>query len=981
MNEGLLSLLPRFELPWALLFLVLVPWTVWSGSRIRSLSPGRKWTAIVLRSMIVICLTGALAGTQIVKEPDRLAVFFLLDRSNSIPEDLRGRSAAMVRNVAQQYRTGKDEAGLIVFGEQPSVELGMGRSLKIREIRSVVGGEQTDTAAAMRLAMAAFPQGYMKRMVIYSDGNETRGSALEEAKSAQAAGIAVDVVPLKIGGAHEVLVREVTAPNRVNTGEPFQLRAVVHAQQECEATLKVFQRLQHGKRILAPRKVTLHKGDNVFLLTQELDATGFYEYEVVVQSDADTVMANNEGHAFTMVRGEPTVLFVETDPARSIFLKPALEAEGLRVEQRTPASMPISLAGLQNYEAIVLSNVSATDLSAEQLVCLGAAVRDLGIGLVMIGGPDSFGAGGFLDTPVEAALPVDMDIKQRKVLPRGALVLIMHTCEIPDGNVWAREIGLASLNVLSSQDLMGALGYMYNVGPRESANQWIFSLQPVGDKQMMRRTLTAASSRIGDMPAVGPTLQMAYNALKGADAAVKRVVIISDGDPAAPTAGLLDQLKEAGVSVSTVCIAPHSPNDEDMLAWIALKTGGQFYSVTSPTNLPQIFTKEAATVKRGILIEKPFEPKLKHESELLTGLAGSPFPKLRGYVVTTPKNKAVVPLVSHEDDPVLAHWRYGLGKSVAFTSDVSNRWASDWLKWEGFNRFWAQTVRWAMRQATPSTFRVETRIKDGMGHIRIDAVDENGRFVNFLRPKATVVGPAPDFMRQTPELTQTGPGIYEAGFPVNRRGAYMINLTYETGDGGKGMIQAGLSLSYSREYEHHTTNYPLLENIAAAAGGRVLDVSDNPFRHDLKVSPDIASVWQYLALLAALLFPVDIFVRRVAVDFAAAYGELAVQLRRIPALSRMVPQPTSRTEPVTGRYGAARTKDTAEESGVESPAFGVPLPAHSPTLPEGEGQQVSAVGDEAEPREEYTKRLLEAKKRARARRKPLRGQDGSQEET
>jgi hypothetical protein len=515
----------------------------------------------------------------------------------------------------------------------------------------------------------------------------------------------------------------------------------------------------------------------------------------------------------------------------------------------------------------------------------------------------------------------------------------------------------------------------------ESANQWIFSLQPVGDKQMMRRTLTTASSRIGDMPAVGPTLRMAYNALKGTDAAVKRIVIISDGDPAAPTAELLSQLKDAGVSVSTVCIAPHSPNDEDMLAWIALKTGGQFYSVTSPTNLPQIFTREAATVKRGILIEKPFEPKPKHESELLTGLARNPFPKLRGYVVTTPKNKAVVPLVSHEDDPVLAHWRYGLGKSVAFTADVTNRWASDWLKWEGFNRFWAQTVRWAMRQATPSNFRVETRIKDGMGYIRIDAVDEKGRFVNFLRPKATVVGPAPDFMRQNPELNQTGPGIYEAAFPVNRRGAYMINLTYETGDGAKGMIQAGLSLSYSREYEHHTTNYPLLENIAAASGGKVLDVSDNPFRHDLKVSPDIAPVWQYLALLAALLFPADIFVRRVAVDFAAAYAVLAAQLRRIPGLSRMGPEPIPRTEPVTGRYGAARSADTTPELGVASPTFGMPLPADSPTLPEGEEQEVSTVGDEAEPGAEYTKRLLEAKKRARARRKSRGGQDGSQEET
>lgn len=979
MNEGLISLYPRFTFGWALLLLLLVPWTIWMGCRLRSLPPGRKWTAIVLRTLVLVCLIAALAGTQLVKETDRLAVFFLLDRSNSIPEELRLASTQAVRNVSQEHQTGKDEAGVIAFGELPRIELSMGPSLELREIRSFVGGEQTDLAAAMRLAMAAFPQGYMRRMVIYSDGNETRGSALEEARMAQAAGIAVDVVPLTIGGAHEVLVREVTAPNSVNTGEPFRLRAVVHAKQECEATLKVYQRLQHGKRILAPRRVILHEGDNVFLLSQELFSPGFYEYEVAIESDADTVVANNEGHAFTMVRGEPTVLYVESNPGKSVYLKSALEAEGLLVEQRTPASMPVSLAELQRYDALVLSDVSSTDLSAEQLKALEAAVRDLGIGLVMIGGPSSFGAGGFIDTPVEAALPVDMDIKQRKVLPRGALVLIMHTCEIPDGNAWAREIGLASLNVLASQDLMGALGYLYQVGPMESGESWIFPLQPVGDKTMMRATLITASSAIGDMPAVGPTLQMAYTALKGADAAVKRVVIISDGDPAAPTKGLLGRLKEAGISVSTVCIAPHSPNDQNMLRWIALETGGQFYFVTTPQNLPQIFTKEAAAVKRGMLVEEPFVPVLNHDSELLSGLSGAPLPQLKGYVVTSPKNKAVVPLVSHEGDPVLAHWRYGLGKSVAFTSDITTRWAGDWLGWQGFNQFWAQTVRWAMRETTPTNFRVDTKVKEGKGYVKIDAVDHQGRFVNFLRPRAVVVGPAPEFTTYTLELSQTGPGIYETSFPVNHRGSYMINITYETETGSQAMIPAGLALSYSREYDFNNTNLPLLEQITDASGGKVVSATDNPFRHDLKSSPTITPIWHYLALLAALLFPVDIFVRRVAIDYAAAYARALTLLKNAPGLGRMIAAPTPKPTPVTGRYGAARSPESATDPDAVARSFGI-APAAAASRQPGEGREYVEMEETAE-ETDYTKRLLAAKQRARDKQKRRSGRDEPEEES
>ncbi|MEW6350627.1 MAG: VWA domain-containing protein [Thermodesulfobacteriota bacterium] len=999
MND-LFSYVPfRFVYPAALLLLLLVPWGVWQGLKVHSLSRGRRWTVVILRSVSLVCLVCALAGIETVKTLDRLAVFFLLDQSYSVPDELRRASVQMVNNVCAQFQTGKDQSGVIVFGEQAGIELGMGHATKFRAIRSLVRGDQTNLASAMRLAMSAFPKGTMKRMVILSDGNETQGHAIEEAKIAQSAGIAVDVLPLVIDTTKEVRVKEVNAPNRVKADEPFQLRAVVQADQDCEATLRIFQRLPEGRRALTPRTVTLQKGDNVFLLTQELHSAGFYEYDVVVESDADTVKANNEGHAFTMVQGEPTVLYVETDPAHSAHLKPALEHEGLKVVQTDPAGMPSSLAGLASYDALICSNVSAADLNADQLKIIETAVRDLGIGLVMIGGPDAFGAGGLLGTPVEAALPVDMDIRQRKILPRGALVLIMHTCEIPDGNVWAREIGLAALNTLSAPDLMGAIGYMHGfykgdtqlVSLEPAADQrtvvdngympgllaagsghsWIFPVQPVGDKTMMRRTLTKAASYLGDMPDTGIGLNMAYHALVKEDAAVKRVVMISDGDPAAPTAELLTRLNTAKVAVSTVCIAPHSPNDVDMLRWVANQTGGQFYHVTDPRNLPQIFTKEAAVVKRGILMEQAFAPRLHHDSEVLAGLAGKSLPTLRGHVLTTPKERAVVPLVSPDDDPVLAHWRYGLGKSVAFTSDVTGRWAAEWLRWEGFNRFWAQAVRWAMRENSEGNFRVDTRVRDGKGHIRVDAVDEQGRFVNFLKPRAVVAGPAPEFARHDVELTQTGPGIYEASFPLGSKGAYVINIAYSHADGSSGLLHGGLSLGYSREYEHHTTNLRLLNRIVATSGGRMLGPADNPFTHDLKIAPTITSVWQYLAVVAVLLLPVEIFVRRVVIDFSAILTPVRALLKKIPGLAKIVSGPSIAPGPVTGRYAAATRAERTVDAGPAPESFGSAPPEVGPI---SEDSKAPAAEESREP----TRRLLDVKKRVRRERTGTAGEEGKE---
>ena len=951
---------PRFIFPWALLLLLLVPWSIYVAARIRSLGFGRKWTAIALRCVILACLVLALAGAEIVRRNDDLAVYFLLDHSDSVTEDARRFAAQTVRNAADTYMTEHDKAGVIVFGRDASIELKADATLGLRDVQSFVDGSQTDLAAAMRLAMAAFPQGHMKRIVVYSDGNETLGSAIEEAKIARAAGVAVDVVPLRNEERPEVRLKEVAAPAQANADEPFQLRITAHADQDGEAVLRVAQRAGEERRLMPEQRVTLQKGDNTFVLSQELKSAGFFEYDVSIESATDTVQANNVGRAYTVVHGEPRILYIEGDPANSVYLEPALRAEGLQVESGTPGSLPSSLGQLQNYDAVVLSDVSSTDLTSDQMHSLEAMVRDLGIGLVMVGGPHSFGAGGFLDTPVEKALPVDMDIKQRKMLPRGALVLVMHTCEFVDGNAWAREIALASLNVLSSQDLMGGLGYT------GQGDTWLFPMRPVGDKNYMRQAIRDSSMQIGDMPDTNPSLQMAYDALVNADAAAKRVLLISDGDAAAARGALLGDYKDAGIAISAVCINPHSPSDRHSLERLADATGGQFYFVDDAKNLPQIFTKEAAVVKRGLLVETPFTPQPNNDSELLHGLGETPMPQLQGYVVTSPKENATIALVSHEGDPVLAQWRYGLGKSVAFTSDAANRWAADWLGWEGFNRFWAQAVRWATRELSPSSFHVETGVRDGRGEIRIDAVDPQGKFINFLKPRGVVTGPGPDFARREVELVQTGPGIYETDFPLADAGVYMINLLYDREDGTQGMVPAGLALGYSPEYEFTGTNMPGLEQIAALGGGAIRTPEDNPFRHDLVAAPSVTPIWHWLVIVALCLLPVEVFVRRVVVPFAELYAPVAAMLRRIPGIGRIVPKPAARPVPVTGTYSAARAVERTFEAGPSAPpSLGSTPVAGTPATTEAEA--APAQSKPAAPPSDYTQQLLAAKERAMAR--------------
>jgi uncharacterized membrane protein len=968
-----MSYLPRFAWPWVLLLLFTIPWSVYLGARIRSLPPFRKWTAITLRSLILAALIAALAGVELVKTSDRLAVFFLLDQSNSIPEDLRSESVQWVRNLSDTYMDIKDEAGAIAFGGDASIELRVGPSLDLESIQSYVNGEETNIAGALRLAMAAFPEGYMRRVVLLSDGNETLGAALEETKLARAEGIAVDVMPIHTAHRQEVRVREVSAPSQSNADEPFQLRTVVHADGAGAAQLTVYQKAGSQRRLLSNQAVQLDAGDNVFMITQELQNAGFYEYEVSVQAENDGIAENNVGRGFITVQGEPKVLYVEGNPETGSQFEDALREEGLVVQRSAPAFMPASLAQLQSFDGVILSDVAAVDFSVKQLAMFEAMVRDHGIGLVMTGGANSFGAGAYLDTPVERALPVNMDIKQRKILPRGALVTVLHTCEIQGGNVWARDIALAALNVLSAQDLMGALGYLY-----PSGDNWIFPLQPVGNKKKMAQAIRTGSTNIGDMPAMGPTLELAYKSLVNADAAVKRCVVITDGDPAPPSNALLQKYVDAKISISTVCIGPHGSSDQSMLFRLAKSTGGEYYFVNNPQQLPLIFAKEASVVKRGLFIEDEFTPIFQHDSELLYGLLDNAMPPLKGYVVTSPKESATVPLVSHEDDPVLAHWRYGLGKSVAFTSDVGVRWAEPWLGWEGYKRFWSQTVRWSLRELPSSDFHVETRRENGVGHIRIDAVDAAGGFVNFLRPTGVVT--TPDFKRLEVELEQTGPGIYEGRFPVRESGVYMANLQYATDQEGNtaSMTPTGLAVDYSQEYEYNTSNLPLLEELAAAGGGRVLNQEDNPFLRDIKASATVTSVWHYFVIFAACLLPFEIFVRRVVIPITYITNAVAWCLRLLPGMKRRIRAPEFRPNAATGHYGAAAKEFTFGDDAPEA-SFGTvaepgetfvpPLPT-TPTEPKTPGE----AG-----RTEYTRQLLAAKGRAESRLK-LGSQEDKNEE-
>jgi hypothetical protein len=447
------------------------------------------------------------------------------------------------------------------------------------------------------------------------------------------------------------------------------------------------------------------------------------------------------------------------------------------------------------------------------------------------------------------------------------------------------------VRTLSRLDLIGILAYNWQ-GPSD----WVFPLSPAGDKEAVIAAIE--QMQMGDMPSLHNHLQTAYDKLKDCDAAQKHVIVISDGDPVAPTPELLAQCREAGITCTGVAIFPHSAMDVQSLLRVAQSTGGRFYDVKDPQQLPQIFIKEAQVVRRALIIEETFTPQISYSlSEIVKGLSNT-MPNLDGYVVTGPRgglNQVV--LTSGQSDPILATCQSGLGRCAAFTSSVDSRWASSWLQWSGFERFWEQAVRWAAKPSQSADCEVFADVQGRQVTINVEAIDVEGKFIQFANIEGQII--APDVSTGALELTQVGPGQYHGQFQAAASGSYIVNLRYKklADDTTTQFTHTTVTIPFAPEFRDLTDNAPLLAEVSDISGGRIL--SSDPNQADLfdyaglKFPETEMPLLRPLMLIWLALFLLDVAARRVILD-VRAIARRAVSFVRLKNTERKADQTLDR---------------------------------------------------------------------------------------
>ncbi len=898
-----------FTTPLALLLFLIAPVVIYVGIPRVKFRRGRDLASLILRLAILALLIFALAGTQIVRAADKLAVVFLVDVSDSVGQQAQEAEFAYVQQAMASMRP-DDEAAVVVFGGNALVERPMSSVRELAPIRSTPSKGNTNLEQAIGLGLALYPSDAAKRMVILSDGQQTIGDAEVAARRAAATGVQISYVPFTRPDAPEVELSDVNVPASVDAGQTFDLSLTVTSANATPATITVFA----AGEIIHREQVNLQQGANHYTLTLQAGSTGFRDFRVQVDPlSSDSFYQNNQLSTFSQVVGPPRVLLVSTSDDDSQYLLKALQEQGLTIDTVRPDGLPDGVPALANYNSIILDNVPATQLSPQRMTALQSYVRDLGGGLVVVGGPDAYGPGGYFQTPLEETLPVDMQIRDQQRVPQLTIAYVIDRSgsmsAVGSSGVenieLAKEAIIRSLDFLQSTDRAGIVSF-------DTQGYWIAEPQPVLDRSALQNLVATLRASGGTDILAG--MQLAADAMKQEPSQRKHIILLTDGG--ANQRGLIelagDLYTNYGVTTSVIAIGAGAAS---FLEQMAQAGGGNYHVAELIETIPSIFTQETVLATRSYIIEKEFTPSLTAVSPIMDGITSTP--TLLGYVATSPKQTAQVILRTGDsfDDPILASWQYGLGRSVAFTSDATARWSSNWVTWEDFARFWSQAVRWTITQGTNNNLEAQVVTQGEQAQLIVDARDTDGSFLNGLNLTSSLI--APDGSTTTLTLQQVAPGRYQATFDPTTEGAYLMTIS----NPDQTIKQTtGWVMSYSPEYRQQGAS--VLPDLAGLTGGRSL--ADDPgaaFAHDLFAQASMTPIAPLLLLIALVLLPFDVGVRRLLITRAdLVRAREAIRRRGAQAAQ----EPSAQFSSLMGAKARARAQTAREAEGTPLPGSDAP---------------------------------------------------------
>ena len=800
---------------------ILVLWAARTSQH--PMSPRRRVWLSLVRITLICLVAAALAGPTTEVERTDEAVVFVLDHSRSQGRIGQAAGVARVESLIAALPP-ETQVGIVSTGQGMRLVRTPGpypkdTPLAVDPAWIESDGAQSNLSQALALAAGLFPPNTDRRVVLVSDGLQTRGDLRAAAREAALKGIVVDCVPNRGPAEPDArVVRLRSSRARAHEGSTVALYAEVESSLVGEGTIRLF---ENGVEVES-RALSLEVGQaQTVEFKRTPEARNLYRYLVRVEGfEGDTIPENDDAMTLVEVRGRPLLLYVEGLPDEAHFLAEAMAREGIRLDVRPPEGIPESLQQLAAYDGVILSDVPARLLSQRVMAVLHDYVEKLGGGFLMIGGINSFGVGGYYRTPIEDILPVKMQPPDQEERFSTAICLIIDRSGSMQGQKIeiCKSAAVATASILSRKDYIGVCAF-------DSVANWVVPMTRAGNKGQIRARIATLSA--GGGTNIYPGMSAGYEALKRIQAKVKHAIVLTDGRTAGGGyEGLAAQMLGDGITVSAVGVGAGA--DKTLLRGIARAGGGKFYETTDPSAIPRIFTQDTAVHMGRLVREEAFVPQQVERHPMLAGWDASQARPLLGYVKTLRKATTQVPLVTDQGDPLLAHWRFGLGKVTAFTSDCKSRWGALWLAgWPGYGQFWGQVLREMARNPEGQLMDLRLSEVDNRLRVEVDALEDAATFRNAAKVTADVyfvpAGALGSQMKPLTKLTlaPVGPGRYRRDLELDKPGVYLVRSR-----AGADMASAGYVHEVSGEAAVGRVDEETLNAVANTTGGKVLGPND-----------------------------------------------------------------------------------------------------------------------------------------------------------
>jgi uncharacterized protein YegL len=917
------------EVKFPLLLLLLIPLWYLVFLFLRKNRKREFWLVAGLRTAIFTLLILALAVPQILLPVKGENVIFLVDRSDSVRNGDNLALDWIEKSVKSKDK--EDAFSIVTMGKNAFLEQALSKQkLSVTEFNTKVDGSETDIESGIQFAASILPKDSAGRIVLLTDGNETIGSSEEGAKLLKNRKIELDSVLMERATQADMSITDLEVPPSMYKGEEAQISLTIDSNSSKKAKV----RISVNNQDVLTENVDVKEGKNVYRFSYKVEETGMTVFKGEIATENDTFIENNSMYSVSNVKGTPKVLVVQGKEAGEI--EAILEGTGLLVDVIAPEKLPTVLSGYLQYQSIIFNNVPGTVISENQMNLIERAVKEFGTGFVMAGGDESFGLGGYFKTPIERLLPVDMDIKGKNEMPSlGLMIVLDRSGSMMGGKLeLAKEAAARSVELLREEDTLGFIAFddrpwvIVETGPlknKKKTVEEILSITPGGGTEIYT------------------SLEMAYQELEDLKLQRKHIILLTDGQSATSASyeDLIAEGKEKNITLSTVAIG--SDADRGLLEDLALWGSGRFYDVIDASVIPSILSRETVMATRTYIEDNPFFPVMVANPDW-SFLADGGVPQMNAYIATTPKSRAAVPFMSEKEDPVLAEWQYGMGHTIAFTSDLSGKWSGDWARWERWPAFISHMVTRTLPQYETEPYRVSLDKKEGSTIVSLEAANGSE---HTLPLETSVVSENGEQISTNTKLV--APGKYELSIP-DSSGMYFLNVKQTDQTGNIHVYQTGFTVPYSEEYLLKGANRELLKELVSVTGGKELSAVEDSFRPIASKNYLKQPISQWLVFLAFLLFFVEITIRRFGM------GRLFGWLIR----KRLKPtRGTARVERLPVRQREVEKAETLVVTAETADSIIAPVESKVKTKRPKPVEKTLT----AEEKEERMRRLLEARKR------------------